>query len=209
MVVDSTLNSTESPLKGTSTSKSSKVGLLLGGVFGLAGVVLVTLTTPFILPALRKHCLPYVPCTDSQLSNLSSAFKKHVRNGETFLDIGSGDGRICRLAAKENLFTRVHGVELNSMLVFFARLMAIKSNNSRYVKYYHCDLWKFPLHRYDTICIFGVESMMTSLEQYLKKHNTKPQTIIACRFPFQGLALVDEIGEGIDTVWVYRLAKVN
>ena len=42
-------------------------------------------------PALRRICLPYVPATPSQISNVVLALKGR---GGSVLDIGSGDGRI-------------------------------------------------------------------------------------------------------------------
>lgn len=183
----------------------TKLGLILCGAVGFASIAIVALTTPFILPALRKHCLPYIPATDNQILNLNTAFRRHAKKGSSFIDIGSGDGRICRLAAKQNLFSKVHGVELNYMLVLLSRFFAIRNGSYRLTRYFHADLWKFPLHDYDSICIFGVESMMKPLENYLKKSRAKSQTVFACRFPFVDLTATHEIGEGIDTVWVYKL----
>lgn len=202
--VNTVLRNLEKPTT-IKNNERSKVGLIVASVFGAAGLAIVALTTPFILPALRKHCLPYVPATDQQLSNLSKAFKKHSKRGDSFLDIGSGDGRICRLGAQLGLFSHIHGVELNYMLVTFSRLVALRLGQSKFVKYHHRDLWRFPLGHYDAICIFGVESMMGPLEGYIKSSNSKPQTIYACRFPFENMPLKEEIGEGIDTVWVYQL----
>lgn len=181
-----------------------RVGLLAAGTLGAAGLVLVALTTPFLLPALRRHCLPYVPATNDQLANLKGAFTKHSSKGDRFLDIGSGDGRICRLASKLGVYSQVNGVELNNWLVLYSRLKSIRQPG---VKFYHRNLWKFPLHQYESICIFGVDTMMQPLEEYLEKTNTREQTIFACRFPFKELKQVDEIGQGLDTVWVYKLGN--
>lgn len=188
-------------------NERSRIGVLVAGGFGFIGATLVLLATPFILPALRKHCLPYVPATDVQLANLSKAFKKHSRKGETFLDIGSGDGRICRMAAEQGIYSQIHGVELNYMLVLFSRLISFKLGNRKFLKYHHSDLWRFRLSNYDAISIFGVESMMDPLGKYLKESSHKQQTIYACRFPFKNLDRIDELGSGIDTVWVYRLTQ--
>lgn len=191
------------------TGRKPKIGLVVGSAFGITGVCLVALTTPFVLPAIRTYCLPYVPATNRQLSNLSRAFKRHVQPGSAFLDIGSGDGRICRLASRKQKFSLIHGVELNYILVLFSRILSIKDRQFNQVKYFHKDLWKFNLSRYDSICIFGVESLMEPLERRLKEYEKKPQTIFACRFPFRNLSQVDQIGKGIDTVWVYKLGEKN
>lgn len=182
--------------------KYGRLGLIVAGAFGALGLALVAITTPFILPALRKHCLPYVPATDAQLANLRKAFASHSKCGDSFIDVGSGDGRICRLAATLGLYSQVHGVELNSWLVQYCRFRSI---NSPIIKFYRRDLWKFPLYNYDAICIFGVDTMMDPLEAYLVAHKQRKSTIYACRFPFKNLTKVDEIGNGIDTVWVYKM----
>lgn len=186
-------------------NERSRIGVLVAAGFGFIGTTLVFLAAPFIFPALRRHCLPYVPATDQQLANLSKAFKRHSKEGDTFLDIGSGDGRICRIAKAQGIYSQVHGVELNYMLVLFSRLMALKSGQYNSLKYHHSDLWRFPLHNYDAISIFGVESMMEPLEKYLCDSGSKQQIIYACRFPFKNLKRLDELGHGIDTVWVYKL----
>lgn len=46
---------------------------------------------PFVSPALRKVCLPYVPATNLQIQNVLSVIKG--RKGK-LVDLGSGDGRI-------------------------------------------------------------------------------------------------------------------
>lgn len=186
------------------TPLSRRVGLFLAGTLGALSLIITGLATPFILPALRRHCLPFVPATDSQLDNIVNALRKHATPGGRFLDIGSGDGRVCRASASLRIFSQVEGVELNYPLVVYSRISTFK--NRRMVKFHHKDLWSFPLADYDTLCIFGVESIMKSLEErLLGMGSKKDQTICACRFPFANLNQIDEIGSGIDTVWVYEL----
>lgn len=61
-------------------------------VSGGAAIGLSIICAPFVAPALRKYCLPYVPATNSQLDNILQLIKNN-RN-HRLLDIGSGDGRI-------------------------------------------------------------------------------------------------------------------
>lgn len=58
---------------------------------GGAAVALTIVCAPFVSPALRRICLPYVPATTSQIENVFVALKN--RQGK-LVDLGSGDGRI-------------------------------------------------------------------------------------------------------------------
>lgn len=75
--------------------KSSKLaGKVLLGVTGAAAVGLVLVTTPFVTPALRKICLPYVPATERQITNILHMAQAVKGQGSKLVDLGSGDGRV-------------------------------------------------------------------------------------------------------------------
>jgi len=76
-------------LMNASQEKWHKRAKALGWIIGGATVGLCALVTPFILPALRKHCLPFVPATTQQVR----VIVQHAR-GKRLVDIGSGDGRV-------------------------------------------------------------------------------------------------------------------
>ena len=72
---------------GKLTRRSRNALFLMGGIAsGMAAVAL-----PFILPAFRKICLPYIPATPEQIKVVLSLLK-----GGTgpVVDLGSGDGRL-------------------------------------------------------------------------------------------------------------------
>merc|ERR550519_992003 len=48
-------------------------GLIIASLVGGAGLAITTVCVPFVLPALRRVCLPFVPATSSQLNNVRSA----------------------------------------------------------------------------------------------------------------------------------------
>ncbi|KAJ8873608.1 hypothetical protein PR048_024426 [Dryococelus australis] len=56
-----------------------------------AAVGLSIVCLPFVLPALRRVCLPYVPATTAQVQNVLAGLSG--RSGR-LVDLGSGDGRI-------------------------------------------------------------------------------------------------------------------
>merc|ERR1712112_669328 len=83
-----------------------------------------TICVPFVLPALRRVCLPFVPATNTQLANVRLALRgrETVKSKPTLLDIGSGDGRIVIQSAQQGF--QATGVELNRWLVYYSRLAA-------------------------------------------------------------------------------------
>jgi len=69
----------------------SKVHNILLKISGGGALLTTIVCFPFVSPALRRVCLPYVPATDSQVRNVFSALTG--RSGK-LVDLGSGDGRI-------------------------------------------------------------------------------------------------------------------
>lgn len=59
---------------------------------GGAAIGISFICAPFVAPAFRKYCLPYVPATNNQLNNVLRLIQ--ANSNDKLLDIGSGDGRI-------------------------------------------------------------------------------------------------------------------
>lgn len=78
--------------------KLTSAGITILGVSGALALGFYAVVTPFLTPALRKICLPFVPATSTQLKNVKQALKN--RNG-SLLDIGSGDGRIVSIETEK------------------------------------------------------------------------------------------------------------
>ncbi|XP_060134147.1 ATP synthase subunit C lysine N-methyltransferase isoform X2 [Zootoca vivipara] len=178
--------------------KQRNWGLLVTGVIGGSLVALYAVATPFIAPALRKHCLPYVPATSKQVENVLRMLKG--RNGP-LVDIGSGDGRIVIAAAKVGF--KAVGYELNPWLVWYSRYCAWREGVHQNAKFYISDLWKVSFSQYTNVVIFGVPQMMLQLEKKLGEELAFDARVIACRFPFPHWRPNQSLGEGIDTVWAY------
>ncbi|KAL7386426.1 hypothetical protein ABVT39_008298 [Epinephelus coioides] len=187
-------------LKSDVTEKKSRsrLGLVVTGVLGGSLVALYAVAAPFVAPALRKVCLPFVPATTAQVENVLRVLR--ARSG-TLVDIGSGDGRIVIAAAKHGF--QASGFELNPWLVWYSRYKALREGVHRSTSFHISDLWKVSFAQYSNVVIFGVPQMMEQLE--LKLANELPSTakVVACRFPFPTWVPEHIAGEGIDTVWVY------
>ncbi|CAH1774972.1 unnamed protein product [Owenia fusiformis] len=179
--------------------KLTKTGVVLLGISGGIFGVIYAVTTPFVLPAFRRICLPYVPATTTQVNNVMKLLMG--RTGKV-VDLGSGDGRLVHEAAK--LGFKASGVELNPWLVWYSRLRSYQLGLHKQTAFYRKDLWKVDLTSYNTVMIFGVEQMMEPLEIKLDKELQEDGQVIACRFPLPKWTPTDIIGEGIDTVWLYK-----
>ncbi|KAM6156487.1 ATP synthase subunit C lysine N-methyltransferase [Erethizon dorsatum] len=179
-------------------SQRSGWGLLLTGVVGGVLVAVYAVATPFITPALRKVCLPFVPATAKQIENVLTMLRP--RQGSV-VDIGSGDGRVVIAAAKEG-FTAV-GYELNPWLVWYSRYRAWREGVHGSATFYISDLWKVSFSQYSNVVIFGVPQMMPQLERKLELELEDDVRVIACRFPFPHWTPAHVTGDGVDTVWAY------
>jgi len=79
---------------GNVSSTTRRVGLIATGVLCGSLVALYAAAAPFVAPALRRVCLPFVPATPAQVDAVLGALR--TRSGP-LVDIGSGDGRIVRV----------------------------------------------------------------------------------------------------------------
>ncbi|CAF3903164.1 unnamed protein product [Rotaria sordida] len=155
---------------------SKKLGRILLG--------LTVLSVPFLTPALRRHALPYVPATREQLDNIFNLLKQYsTKQRQHLIDLGSGDGRIVFEAIQQG-FPRATGIEINRVLVYYARLKAYLSNQGKICQFKRANLWKHDLSKYDTIVLFGVDTMMEPLLKKLSKEITDESIVITCRYQF-------------------------
>ncbi|XP_060787957.1 ATP synthase subunit C lysine N-methyltransferase isoform X2 [Neoarius graeffei] len=183
----------------TSTSSvKQRVGFIATCALGGSLLALYSVAGPFVAPALRKICLPFVPATNTQVKNILRALQS--RSG-TLADIGSGDGRIVIAAAREGF--RSTGFELNPWLVWYSRYKAWRQGVHHRTSFYISDLWKVSFSQYSNVVIFGVPQMMEQLEAKLQAELQSSARVVACRFPFPTWTPDHVTGEGIDTVWVY------
>lgn len=194
----------------TEAGERKTLGLVAAGVTGAVAVGLSIISAPFVTPALRRFCLPYVPATSRQIENVIKICRHHQnpsKKTEKLIDLGSGDGRIV-LAAAKNGFACT-GVELNFWLVLYSRIAAVLHGLGGSTNFKRVDLWKTDLSDYDKIVIFGIEEMMPALREKLFREMKEESKVIACRFPIPSWKPSDMIEDGIDSVWVYSVNNLK
>lgn len=111
---------------------------------------------------------PYVP---TQRKYLIAAFTKlyQLQPNDVLVDVGSGDGRVMRLAAGK--VKRAVGYELNPALVFISRLLSRKQRN---VETKLTDFWLAKLPDDVTVVYaFSVSRDIKKLTQKLSREATR------------------------------------
>jgi SAM-dependent methyltransferase len=181
----------------------------LGGVFLLNVMALLSLP-----PVLRGKGAPYLPSFSNKLDIMFTQLKKdsHViqklKEGKplTFVDLGSGDGRVVFRAAREGVFTKSIGYEINPSKFCFCLLQSIFfigmymysiRNVCRPVlhlvaqsrrclqapKYLSStnfvlqDLWNVQLKDVDVVAVYGLNPIMNELGKKLEKE-LKPGSVV-------------------------------
>lgn len=196
------IHSSSEQAKNIRKPVKSRKGLILVGVTGSVAVGLSIVSAPFVLPAFRRFCLPYIPATCAQVRNVFTALER--RKG-SLIDLGSGDGRIVIAGAKKGF--QATGIELNSLLVLYSMISARLAGVSHQCHFKKADLWKTNLGLYDNVVIFGVSQMMGTLGQKMEKELKMGSCVAACRFPVPEWYPVRTVGEGVDTVWLYQVPQ--
>uniref|UniRef100_A0A452SF25 ATP synthase subunit C lysine N-methyltransferase n=1 Tax=Ursus americanus TaxID=9643 RepID=A0A452SF25_URSAM len=160
-------------------------------------VAVYAVATPFLTPALRKICLPFVPATTKQIENVVKVCTAERGPWSTLV-----------IAAAKEGFAAV-GYELNPWLVWYSRYRAWQEGVQDSAKFYISDLWKVTFSQYSNVIIFGVPQMMPRLEEKLALELQDDARVIACRFPFPRWTPDHVTGEGVDTVWAYDVSSVR
>lgn len=124
---------------------------------------------PFYVPTRRK----YVPRIISMLN---------IKKGETFVDLGSGDGRL--LVAIVEAGGVAHGYEHNPLLVMQSRKRFKELGIEERALVYMENFWSADISKYDGVVVYGIPYIMTRLEEKLKKELKPGARVVSYSFPF-------------------------
>lgn len=86
--------------ENAASENSSSLRLAVVCAVGSIATSMMYTLVPFVSPAFRRICLPYLPATSKQLTVVAQLLwfaetRAHRRIGR-LLDVGSGDGRVVR-----------------------------------------------------------------------------------------------------------------
>jgi hypothetical protein len=92
----------------------------------------------------------------------------NLKAGETLYELGSGDGRVLKLAARRGL--NVVGYELNPILVIISRIVTWKYR--RQVRIVYGNMWKADIKKADGVFIFLLDRYMKRFDEMIRREKS-------------------------------------
>lgn len=122
---------------------------------------------------------PFLPTRKPQAE---AAFELlDLKKGQTLLELGSGDGRMLRMAAQRGI--KAVGYEINPLLVIFSRLATLRYK--RLVTIRWSNYWTADWPKTDGIYTFLLDKYMVKLDQKVSKQK-QPLKLASYAFKIPG-----------------------
>ena len=146
---------------------------------------------------------PYVPTKMKEVRTILEHAK--LKPKSLFYELGSGDGRVSRLAAKEYR-VRAVGVDVNPLLNGYAKLLA-RIQKIRNVTFLTQNIFATDLQNANVLYLFLMPKLIEKLRMKLDKELPKSTLVISHGFNIIGWEekLVDRIDHRPFPTYFYRI----
>lgn len=121
-----------------------------------------------------------------------------IQSGEKVVDLGSGDGRLVIAFAKAGAYAQ--GYEINPILVWLSRRKIQKLHLEARAEIYWKDFWSISLRSFALVSVYGVPSLMQTLEEKLQKELQPGARVVSNGFAFPAWPCAKNVGR----VYLYK-----
>ena len=132
---------------------------------------IIAIAVIFLFANVLLHGAPFLPTLSRRLDDALDLLD--LEPGQTMLELGSGDGRLLRAAAKRGI--NGVGYELNPLLVFYSKFVCWKYRKN--IRIYWGNYWQLEWPEADGIYTFLLNPFMEKLDneitQYANGHRIK------------------------------------
>lgn len=136
--------------------------------------------------------LPYVATKRHKIETIINFAQ--IEEGETIVDLGSGDGRLLIASAKKGAIAI--GYEINPFLIGITLVHAKIKGLADKISVYKSNLWKADLAIADVVFVYGRKKTMQKFEDFVYKNSKKGTRIVVNTNPFPGKKPLKE-GNGV------------
>lgn len=123
---------------------------------------------------------PYLPTMRRQSKEALDLLG--LKPGQTLIELGCGDGRVVRSAAKRGL--NVVGYEMNPFLVLICLIVTFRYRDK--VRIVWGNYWRKDWPQADGIYVFLIDRFMTKLDRAMKSYPHKPIKLASYAFDIPG-----------------------
>ena len=124
--------------------------------------------------------LPYVGTKKEKIETIIKLAR--IKNNETIIDLGSGDGRLLLAAAARGAYAI--GYELNPFSVLVSRLHAHLEGHAENVMVYRQNMWQADLKVADVIFVYSLQKTIGKFEDFIYKNAKKGTRVVVNTNPF-------------------------
>ena len=148
----------------------------------LAFLILLSIYTLGLIYSSIKGA-PYVPTKKKILEEILLPAK--VKKNSRFVEIGSGDGRMVRYAAKR-YGARGDGVDVNPILINWAKVLSKIVGTEGNVNFQVENVFDVDLGQADYVYLFLMPELIEKLKSKMNKELKRSAVVIAHGFPVKG-----------------------
>lgn len=149
---------------------------------------------------------PHVPTAEDVVRKMLELAE--LKSGERLYDLGSGDGRIILMAAKE-FGARAIGVELREDLVQFTRRKIEELGLIDRAKVIHGDLMQTDIHDADVVTLYLTTTANEKVAPKLEKELRPGTRIVSFCFRMPGWEPTKSMNLETRTLYLYTLPTVK
>lgn len=150
-------------------------------LIALLGVLLVCGAIWLLVPAI--HGLPWVPTREARIRRALQM--AGLQPGEVLYDLGSGDGRVLRLAASE-FGARAVGIEVGPMQCLLSRLLTWLSRSGDRVQTRCGNFYKASFQDADVVFVYLTSGQTARLRPLLERQLRPGARVVSIAADFPG-----------------------
>ena len=126
-------------------------------------LLLIAIAIVFLFGFVLLFGAPYLPTLSKQQNDALDLLD--LKKGQVFYDLGCGDGRLLKTAARRGL--KAVGYELNPLLAAYAWLSTV--HYRRQVRVVCGNFWKADLSLADGVFVFLIDHHMKRLDRFIRE----------------------------------------